>query len=367
MKILSALLVAALRAWAVEWEWLDGRHASSSSLLLRPTSGSNPALAIHSNATTLLELSPVGDKTAALKVFNEGVLTFELSSNGELVTQALRMLSGGIQIEAGGLRVDAGGIRVKGGLTIESGGLQMPSQKMSIKSTEMNAPMYEAHAMSPYFIGSMVQLQSNSDLDFKYLSAIHHEQEVMSIHGDGSVHANSVQAKTLSLKTLITPAADMIQIPLDVSYVEISDDTASKQNILLLPEADVPLGKLMVISNMDDQATQGSVSVPGNTTVLLIYNGDRWVSIDSLKAPTESLHGVRSFLAATDLDIGNFTLSAAGLGATQIPPGSVVVAGPRGVLEGAEGLSFSRGVLSVKEIAIQRLVGDIDAKSRRIK
>lgn len=367
MILLPVFLLLTTQSSALDWELLDGRYVCSDSLVLSPSAGSDPVLAIHSNATTLLELSPLGEKSSVLKVLHHGVLTFDLSSKGEVVTQALRMRSGGIEIEAGGLHVDAGGIHVKGGLTIESGGLHMPDQKMSIESKQLNVPLYEGRTLSSKFVGNMLQLQSYSDLDFKFLSLSRHDQEVVSIHQDGLLKAKAIRTDTLTMKTISISADDTIYIPSDVSYVEISDDMTIRENILVLPEDDVPMGRVMAILNMDEQPTGGGLSIPSNTSVMLIYNGDRWIPMDSLKVPTEYLLGVRSLRAVDDLDIGDFTFTAASFSATKIPSGSLVVTGSKGVFEGAEGVSFSKGILKVNDISIQRLASDVDGQSRSIR
>ena len=54
---------------------------------------------------SLLEIHAVGNSSTLLRGVVDGITTVELTSAGELTTQHLRMLTGGVDISAGGMRV----------------------------------------------------------------------------------------------------------------------------------------------------------------------------------------------------------------------------------------------------------------------
>jgi hypothetical protein len=54
---------------------------------------------------SMLEINAMGNSSTLIKGIVDGVTTCELTSGGDLITQSLRMLSGGVDVVAGGLRV----------------------------------------------------------------------------------------------------------------------------------------------------------------------------------------------------------------------------------------------------------------------
>lgn len=153
--------------------------------------------------------------------------------------------------------------------------------------------------------------------------------------------------------------------------MEITDDKKATANRVRLPSTDlkagrhVEAGRVLVVTNADSEGTTGDVAIPAKTTVLLVSDGARFVSVDALRAPMSDLEGVRSLRAAADLDIGNHTLTAA---AFAFPPSStsdkntLLFAGPNGVIRAAAGLHYARGVLSVPSLAVDALTSDVDAQ-----
>ena len=78
--------------------------------------------------------------------------------------------------------------------------------------------------------------------------------------------------------------------------------------------------------------------------------------------------GVSSFTAANDLNIGNVTLEAGRFKSPNFRAGMVLVSGEDGVIESAEGLTISsQGILSVRNLKADKLVGDLDADQRTIR
>jgi hypothetical protein len=76
---------------------------------------------------------------------------------------------------------------------------------------------------------------------------------------------------------------------------------------------------------------------------------------------------VSSFIASNDLNIGNFTLEAGRFQCSRLTPGSILVSGAGGVVESSEGISYTKGILAIRELKVQRFVSDIDVTSHTIK
>lgn len=124
-------------------------------------------------------------------------------------------------------------------------------------------------------------------------------------------------------------------------------------------------GRLIIVTNSDADATSGEAVIPPGTTVLFLSDGNRFVSIDALRAPMAHLRGVATLQAAADLDIGNHTLSAAALAFSTNRPverNAILFAGPSGVIRPAAGLSYNKGVLSMPTVLASALGGDMDCQ-----
>jgi hypothetical protein len=56
---------------------------------------------------SMLEINAVGNASTLIRGVINGVTTCELTAAGEMITQSLRMLSGGVDVQAGGVRVSS--------------------------------------------------------------------------------------------------------------------------------------------------------------------------------------------------------------------------------------------------------------------
>jgi hypothetical protein len=56
---------------------------------------------------SMLEINAVGNASTLIRGVINGVTTCELTDAGEMITQSLRMLSGGVDVQAGGVRVSS--------------------------------------------------------------------------------------------------------------------------------------------------------------------------------------------------------------------------------------------------------------------
>ena len=90
---------------------------------------------------SLLELHTEGSSTSMLKAVANGIKTMELSSDGRMDLNGLKLSSGGIHVETGGISVSSGGLIVKsGGLTLETGKLDIKEADILARSIHANAP-----------------------------------------------------------------------------------------------------------------------------------------------------------------------------------------------------------------------------------
>ena len=167
-----------------------------------------------------------------------------------------------------------------------------------------------------------------------------------------------------------------IIVPHDAAYIEIADDNKDNSNKLQFPETDMTVGNLVeagrvvVVTNSDKNPTSGDAIIPSGATVVFVNNGEKFVAIDALNAPISHLDGVKSLRAADDLDIGNFSLTAGGFVLStesgKVSKNSVLTVGANGAIRGASGLLFSKNVLSVPGLAVDRLTTDVDAQYHSI-
>jgi hypothetical protein len=162
-----------------------------------------------------------------------------------------------------------------------------------------------------------------------------------------------------------------IVIPPNASYVIISSDHKSAANTLRLP---LPLhsaeGQLLVIANADESGTAGDMHIPSGATALLVFDGVKWISVDSLRVNAERLTGVTELRASADLYIGNHTFSAAAFkfsNDVNVPKFALLYQNNAGNIVANPKLGFSRGILSAPALSVESLESDIDAKKHIIR
>lgn len=177
------------------------------------------------------------------------------------------------------------------------------------------------------------------------------------VSGDGSIHSSGymnlfgdnllgITVKTglssfgggLSLNKHIVSANEEILIPSAASYVVISNDNITKVNKLVFESiSDLSIdalalfvGRIVIISNLDDQDTTGAANIPAQSTVMFVYDGHEYVDIQALKSPIQELRRIKSFEAANDLDIGNFSFTAEQLRSNRLSKGRIPIVGAQG-------------------------------------
>ena len=110
--------------------------------------------------------------------------------------------------------------------------------------------------------------------------------------------------------------------------------------------------------------------IPSGITAILIFDGSKWISIDSLKVNAEKLTGVQEFKAASDLYIGNYTFSAAAFKFSNdinIPKFALLYQNNAGHIVANTKLTFARGILSAPSLSVESLESDVDAKKHIIR
>ena len=234
-------------------------------------------------------------------------------------------------------QVSAGGMNVHGGISIVSGGLSLPEQPFSVgflhatsSATNLHDSVLSGTTASPHYVGSMLELTSISgdseafDM-MAYINLLHTPANsddtsntatsVFQVKGSGQITSSAgamfkgpqgmdvygsmlmrgkvaLQRATLSASDSNDKDSLQVIVPLNATYVVISrTDTTTTNNVNSINVVFEPslsshsAGRILLISNNDSIITSGSVQIPPYTTVLLVYDGENWVSVDALKAP----------------------------------------------------------------------------------
>eukprot|EP01032_Pedospumella_encystans_P013943 gene13943-16031_t len=367
---------------------------------------------------TLFELNSVGEDNVLIKTVTNGLSTFELHSSGFVNMNGLRLKSGGVQVESGGIEVSAGGMNVHGGISVLSGGLSLPEQPFAVGSlqaissaTNLHASVLSGTTTSQHYIGSMLELTSNSgDSDtsdlmsyINLLQSTTHSGDtsdtatsLFQVKGSGQITSSAgalfkgpqgvdiygsmlmrgkVALQRATLSAIDSSDKDSLQVivPLNATYVVITrTDTTTTNNVDSIDVVFEPspsshsAGRILLISNNDSIVTSGRVQIPPYTTVLLVYDGENWVSVDALKAPMHVLENVRTFTATADLNIGPHTLSALRFQSTSLNTNSIVYSGNSGVLTTSDKFTYTKGVLAAPAMKVENLLCALDARGNDI-
>lgn len=341
---------------------------------------------------SLLEIHAEGRDSTMIKTTVNDVTTFELSSSGHVQMQGLHLASGGIEVLSGGVQVHAGGLSVDGGLTVASGSIDLSQASLGVSQLKItssassggqgNGGAIVAHIDNPDFVGSVVDISTNSIhpndhtmLRIRHTANTGESTELLTVGGNGNLKVAKrmevggdlhVASQTLlhggvSFSKVSVSAGVSITIPSGAVYVTITDDGKEDSNLLAFPSDDLSPGQVLIVSNLDADATAGP-SIPPGSTVLFVYDTNRWVDVQSLHSPMSSLKGVQVLEAANDLSIGaNVTFETGKLRVSQLPRYSIPVVGMGGLLLGSEKFVFNaKGVLVTPAIKAAKLAGDMD-------
>ncbi len=113
----------------------------------------------------VISLKSDSDVASFLRTESHGLTTFDLSTNGSVRMSALKLHSGGIQIDRGGMAIKAGGLSVRGGFTLESGDFNLLDRRLavgsltsSLQADEKEATLFDGRVASSYYVGAMLRL-----------------------------------------------------------------------------------------------------------------------------------------------------------------------------------------------------------------
>ncbi len=355
---------------------------------------------------TLFDIETTSTDATLFKAAVNGVTRLEIGSNGIFDAVGMKVRSGGVSIGAGGITIEGGGISVKGGLSVQSGGLHIPNQmfkagqiyadniieKNDNESVDIHstAPILSSKNSRSNFAGALLELTNNGSGDsFSYINAkSSHKADasVFNIASDGSfttsggidignnlkINGATAIGGTLSVKSTTITAADVISIPSDATYVEITDDGEDGKNELKFnPSTEVTAGRVVVVHNKDSTTVsfhgQNSYDILPNMALMFIHDSIDWKALDAAASPMTSLNDITDINAANDIHIGNHTLSASYLRSSEIPEGHIVISGPNGILLHAPGLSWTKGILTAPALKINKIMSDIDGRGFEIK
>jgi hypothetical protein len=248
-------------------------------------------------------------------------------------------------VEAGGMKVQGGLSILSGGLSLPQQPFAVGSLHASAGEENLRHPLIAASAGSGLYSGDILALtaaapvshkqspthanpanssaagsavtadpQLMSFLNLQLASADGHgeSQSVFRIRGSGQIESSAgalfkgatglevqgptaLKGKINLQRATITPTATtegrwVAKVPTTATYAVIARVTRGTGDIgavevLFDREGGNAAGRVVLLSNADEQTTSGDAAVPPHSTVLMLYDGRNWVSVDALKAP----------------------------------------------------------------------------------
>jgi hypothetical protein len=251
-------------------------------------------------------------------------------------------------VEAGGMKVQGGLSILSGGLALPQQPFAVGSLHASAGEENLRHPLIAASAGSGLYSGDILALtaaapvshkqspshahtanasatvsagtadpQLMSFLNLQLASADGHSesQSVFRIRGSGQIESSAgalfkgaaglevqgptaLKGKVNLHRATITPTASVegrwvAKVPTTATYAVIAPvtrgtgDTGAVEIVFDREGADLSnaAGRVVLLSNADEQTTTGGAAVPPHSTVLMLYDGRNWVSVDALKAP----------------------------------------------------------------------------------
>lgn len=342
---------------------------------------------------SLLEINAMaGSNSSVIRALVDGHPTFDLTTAGNMTLASLKMLSGGIDVDAGGVNIGAGGLRVVGGITVESGGLDfadttLTAASIHAKSADTASSPLIVEAVNSNFAGSVLSVKGPTKAAnaFAMIDAVIGDKNVFSVSSDGNVVtegnvkvSGDIEANKqvrvnggLSLAKTSIRAGSTITVPPGAAFVDVTDDGASAENVLVLPSRQEGSfeGQVLIIRNGDSSPLhlkEQDLRIVFGATVLFVFDGDSWRDLHALTVQLDRLSDVKTLEVANDVYIGNHTLEAGGIKISNIERGQVLVGGIGGVLRGRQGLTYGSGILSTPSLKVNTLESDVDANSKII-
>lgn len=251
-----------------------------------------------------------------------------------------------IQVLAGGMNVQGGINILSGGLSLPAQPFIVGTLHATDSESNLQDSIISGTTANPHYVGSMLELtrdssgssisddsdnDSNSADMMAFINLLHSDTtvdadttsttsttsatSVFQVKGSGQidstagavfrgpqgldVYGSMLMRGKLALQRATLAAGDsskdklQVVVPLNATYVMITR-TTDTTTISAVNSIDVVFesfvsshsaGRILLISNNDSITTSGSVQIPPYTTVLLVFDGENWVSVDALKAP----------------------------------------------------------------------------------
>ena len=339
-------------------------------------------------AGSLLEINTVKGTTssssALIRATVDDVVTFDVTTGGDMTLQGLHLHSGGIAVDAGGIHVTSGGLEVGGGFKLLSGDFELADNNLKAKSLSAEhdniaQSLLSLSSTSKDYAGTAIAVEVSGDKTnrFSILEAkAAGGENIVSIDGAGSVVAagdstvggdltvdgSSLLKGGLSLDKSSVSAGDRITIPTVHSvYIEILDDGENSRNELTFERGQYN-GQVSVVTNVDAEVTSGDAIIHPGSTLMFVFNDGKWRALEALAAHFEEITKVKKLEVENDIFIGNHTLTAGGLKLLHLARGDVLVGGLDGQLRTRQGFSFINGVLMTPSLKAEQLGGPLDAR-----
>ena len=404
---------------------IDVSHHSGALLDIRSREASfNGSLfELHSAGTDATFIRAVNQGKTTFELLTSGLLKL---SGVRLLSGGIDVEAGGVSVRAGGLSV-RGGISLESGelkllnRKFHLGSLLLETTSSDGENENREEPLLRGRVHSKEYVGDILSLSAPqqeseaSALNYNVLSfakedpaGIKPRQSIFQVKQDGHIEsaagahfqgaAGVTMDTPLTLRDKLTLRQEVVEaawdgqkwtarVPASASYVILRKaaatliDANAAQPIAVsfdfgaLSQEDLSreAGRTMIFSNADTASSAvlspsasaggGELSVPAETTILLVFNGRGWTDLHALKAPMTSLTRIQRLEAAADLHIGNHSLSAARFQATAATPGSVLFVGKNSFLSEHRGkFTYSRGVLTAPALKIDKLAGGLDGQ-----
>jgi hypothetical protein len=334
---------------------------------------------------SLLEINTVkGSSSSLIRAAVDEVITFDVSTTGDMMLKGLHMKSGGIEVDAGGIQVKSGGLSVDGGFTLLSGDFVLPDNNLKARTfhaenDNIAQSLLSLSSTSSDYSGTAIAVDisaAKSDL-YKVLEAKAADGvTVLSVDGTGSidsagdisaggdlsVEGNSRLKGGLSFEKVAVSAGDIITVPTASNvYVEITNDGKNGRNLVSFEMGSVN-GQVSVVTNLDDDITTGDALIHPGSTLMFVFNNGIWRPLEALAAHFEEITGVKKLEVDNDVSVGNHTITVGGLKLMNLLRGDILVGGMDGQVRTRNGFFFTNGVLSTPSLSAEKLGGPLDAQ-----
>lgn len=356
-------------------------------------------------AATLIKLQSSSNQSSYITAIDSnGNEVFDISADGDVSLSSLFLQSGGIDVLNGGIRVN-GGMNISGSIEITSGTLSVQggaykvgrliindhadtdiiTERNSIpdETNMMSHSLLKASTLNFFYTGTAISIDiPNSKQEFSFLKfmsgtrftdiynrsdgmdeiqsptsnltfEISSTGDVFSLGGatfngqKGMTVTHQSNLKSIAVSKTSIKADNNIYLPANTTFLEIVDDGKNGSNVLLFTKEvreTTKVGQLLLISNLDSEAISGVADVDSYSTLLFIFDGQRFNSVQASRSQSRELVNVRVLEISQDLHVGNHSFGANNLVSSSLTEGGIIVAGFGGLLVSPPALNFRKGI-----------------------